>query len=1675
MTDEGHGTENCIASQVVDYWHRTLLEAQESDVRKKTPRIPIPNLGALRHDFSGAGMRVGLARQDPKTQLPEGVIEAINTMLTPPDAAEPGTTSDAPETAAVGPDPDPVATVAATRSTDAPVLVVFARKSAAVARVCCDPSDKSSIEPVFWFEARIDRQGVLHCPEGKTSLPKVPRILMDPQPMFDSDQLRDPIGEFGAWAEQLTVFSDWLDKIDEDVPFSDYASLCINLFENAFGSDELKALKACVVPASGGAATWHLRKAYEKLIAGRRSPLLEKLLAPDTSQSSDVPRVSLIMVAKAGKSADPLNSDQRRALHCLEAMGSNPGLIAVTGPPGTGKTAMLRAMIATRWAKSAVLPTDGSPPAPCPVTVACGATNQSVENVMGTFAGVFGVERTLTRRWLKTKEGKTVDAYSASIPSKTRLADHKKAGYAILNRHEKDSDGRKELKLDGAAATFWDEIGNPKVFLKYHNQIPLARAWVFDLHKTLQKEREYGGLLRRLVTDAMVTTLRKCEESFKHRKAELDEVYAKRKAGQPKTPNEIVPNCAKYLLISARVLSGLLNTGIEGQASQLDALTSAARDKGQDGVLEWLEKNDMNDHVEAVRKALDRAGAATPVEMAELVLDIAVRADLFHLAARLWEARWILARLGHPVSEADGDDFSRLAMLFPCLVSTLHSVPALFDLNRIDLLIVDEAGQAAPELGGAAFALAKQAVVVGDSKQLAPVTQIPPEVDARQMLDRYDPAKVDAWRRRGLDVANGSVMRLAMTGATFSDPKRQGLLLRRHYRCARSIINYCIDLLYHDHDFQDGEVTALELQPQIEDPKRGAWADAWDETKDRPYFQQHFPLPPLGFFQTGSASDEPSKQDSWQNSGEAEALVEWLERHAEALALWISRAEGREVDISEAVAIVTPFRGQADRIRELIEKKLDGQKRFKDPVDRKLSERLIVGTVHKLQGAERPVVLFSGVNKDCSATSKDAKPSEMVFLDRDGGNLLNVAVSRAQKSFILFGHADLFFSAKALALSNDLPTAMLGRHMAGVKRQDPKIGIELTGGRRIGPDCLVAVESQVKAKVIQSFLGRLDYQVFATDGHFRDLGGLGQLSSTTDFSFEWKLRTAASAGGDLERDTLPTTQMLQSVATRLIQTRRLVIATDADAQGEAIAWHLLQVLQKSPYWTHVEEVVRVRFSEITEPAIKAAFANPDKVVRLAADAPAESVLDQRLAAAALAQAVFDNHVGSLYVQNGAGGGGRVQGALLRLLEATLPERPGAAAEQTVEIEASLGDRRVPATLLRRDSVHWTGTPQEADEIRARLATARLAEIERRPITREVAASDKFGTVTALIAASRRLKYSPAVTMAALQELYEHKPSGDDGGSPTDPLPQDLSLDALDPTVPQASRQALAEADEKGIVRLTAEGLALAARIRENDLLDRLATTATTARVERDLKAKSFGSQGVSETYKEILAGWLADLTGAKTAPGDLPDPAGHDTSAALFEAFPPDMVQHPAWDAAIEAPPAASLPPDGPRTSDRGAGAHSALVPLNLDVGPEHESLKAMSKEAQKIYAMLHAMTLASVVVPARLAGERLLFEVEGLPDIAVAIDYLKIVEDGWLEVDPEGRDGLFDDCFEATSWSEGAGAPQLHVLGVRLAGLPSQTVAGLLRFMADHGLGRPSTFATHLTKLMPAGGGDRG
>src|SRR5437899_10048438 len=128
---------------------------------------------------------------------------------------------------------------------------------------------------------------------------------------------------------------------------------------------------------------------------------------------------------------------------------------------------------------------------------------------------------------------------------------------------------------------------------------------------------------------------------------------------------------------------------------------------------------------------------------------------------------------------------------------------------------------------------------------------------------------------------------------------------------------------------------------------------------------------------------------------------------------------------------------------------------------------------------------------------------------------------------------------------------------------------------------LVIVESPAKAKTIERYLGD-DYQVLASYGHVRDLPenpGKNQLGVDVDHNFEPSYEIVA----DRKRQ-------VGAIEKAANKAQTVYLATDLDREGEAIAWHVAEAAGLAP-----EKTRRVTFSEITERAIKDAFAHPRQI------------------------------------------------------------------------------------------------------------------------------------------------------------------------------------------------------------------------------------------------------------------------------------------------------------------------------------------------------------------------------------------------------------------------------------------------------------------------------------------------
>ena len=302
---------------------------------------------------------------------------------------------------------------------------------------------------------------------------------------------------------------------------------------------------------------------------------------------------------------------------------------------------------------------------------------------------------------------------------------------------------------------------------------------------------------------------------------------------------------------------------------------------------------------------------------------------------------------------------------------------------------------------------------------------------------------------------------------------------------------------------------------------------------------------------------------------------------------------------------------------------------------------------------------------------------------------------------------------------------------------------------------LVIVESPGKTKKINEILGS-GYRVRASFGHVRDLpsrapaasGGRGRTGDARGGGGEVPL------GLDIAGGWKPTWEVLASKAGVVAKLKAaaagaetVYLATDLDREGEAIAWHLADLLGGRS-----DRFRRVSFSEITPAAVRAAFAEPRR-------------LDVALVRAQLARRFLDRVVGwqlspllGRRVQYGLSAG-RVQTAALNLLvERDEQIRTFVAAPfWTVEVSLTVEAGADPVVAQLVDDAVKVVRFEERAELDEALALARSAPLRLEGVDRQAATQNPrapFTTSTLQQAASSRLKLSVSDTMASAQRLYE---------------------------------------------------------------------------------------------------------------------------------------------------------------------------------------------------------------------------------------------------------------------------------------------------------------------------------
>lgn len=951
-----------------------------------------------------------------------------------------------------------------------PFVLINARLSKSVSHgVKREAGDIHAGLTVLCIPCLLDRAGALRPDPDRH--PWIPRDLLEPTVKGVSIGQLDHYDQFvSGLLEKATSFDDTLRTAANLFAAVTGAKLCL-LPADPDVADELpdfavegqKVVSAWHgLPYEPPIVARHLIKLYDQIIADApHLPLLDNI-STTVERPSQAPRT----VQEAEQwHADtvghinqhhPLSPSQREAMVELSRLVTGQ-VLAVNGPPGTGKTTLLQSVVAQIWVQAALDQSE------CPLIVVTSTNVKAVENVLDSFAQIG--RDSGHQRWHSYDGG-----FGLFLASRSRETQHPTCtGDAHPYAEYETAEAllvSQQFFLKSASTYFEQKMASVGDVVKLLHQrlrscaerIKIIVAARYEVYRATGQGTGEGAATscRRLLNqyqeqiDAAYNAIRIAEQQLEACNKEIktsDQAYENFRRDIMRAEKDwsdylahsplwldlfsFLPSIKRRRMARDRsfLLSSPLTAELQDRDDKVAELfaflkktamaekSSAHASIGQrrhaieQGKATAVRRRETAEQAKAqIRDAFQRWHDALTDQHSGMLdvsldklndkLDIALRAPMFSLADWYWSGRWLLEvkdRLANSERDTKGrtkleSKYRRFAKLSPCLVSNFHMAPAFFTAwqgtdiplwNAIDLLIVDEAGQVAPDIAAPMFALAKRALVVGDTFQIEPVWNNGEGTDRANavkfgLTTHAHDTGYDTLATAGYTPSSGNLMRIANRSCSVQKyDDMRGLMLTEHRRCVPELVGYCNDLIYSG---------------RLEPKRQGIAAD-------------ERLLPPFGYLNV-SGSDKRSG-GSRHNYDEAQAIVDWLMAHRIRIEAHYAALSGASTPLWKLVGIVTPFSAQAGVIERLLRKAM--------PDVMRKDGKLTVGTVHALQGAERAIVIFSPTYGTAhkGGTFFDQKP-----------NMLNVAVSRAKDSFLVIGNLALFDVKQ-----RSRPSGLLARHL----------------------------------------------------------------------------------------------------------------------------------------------------------------------------------------------------------------------------------------------------------------------------------------------------------------------------------------------------------------------------------------------------------------------------------------------------------------------------------------------------------------------------------------------------------------------------------------------------------------------------------------------------------------------
>lgn len=683
----------------------------------------------------------------------------------------------------------------------------------------------------------------------------------------------------------------------------------------------------------------------------------------------------------------PLSESQREAVNHFENM-QNGDILAVNGPPGTGKTTLLQSIVANMYVSNALKRKDA------PIIVATSTNNQAVTNIIESFGNTQKIGYlNLEDRWINK-----VTSFSTYFPSKQKQKEAEYKNYQYTNNrgdyfinkvdNEKNIEESKITFIENCKKYFNEENNLYGYKELLYNQLIELENIKNNLLSICEEFSKYN--IHKNINEYIIDLKQKINQI----KTEIQEI--KKRYEQWMDYYKKIPSAYKlfqFIKPIKKRISNMLKIFCNENESEfsLDMLTF---EKIESSFLYMIntknneiskinikikEIQDLINKFDLFKKILKtnyniklKDNFISDINGLNNYIDTTIRYIEFWLSVHYYEAEWLENNYGLTDKQKGTtyrnvieNLYKRLAMITPCFVMTFYMLPKQFCVyedykntylyNFIDLLIVDEAGQVSPEIAACSFSLAKKALVVGDIHQIEPVWSINRSLDKSLALQENVIKNVNDFEKLeqlGLTSSSSSVMRVSCKSTKYIKYNNRGLFLSEHRRCLDNIIQYCNELVYN------GKLKPLRGNNILDSNKN---------VKEKI-------LPEIGYYQINTKRSQ-RVGTSRINENEAYQIANWIKLNYRKLQVYYNK--------SDIIGIITPFKEQAMVIKRFLRKTLDAD----------VYKSIVVGTIHTFQGAEKNVIIFSSTyGSDDGCAFINYKKS-----------LMNVAVSRAKDSFLLFG------------------------------------------------------------------------------------------------------------------------------------------------------------------------------------------------------------------------------------------------------------------------------------------------------------------------------------------------------------------------------------------------------------------------------------------------------------------------------------------------------------------------------------------------------------------------------------------------------------------------------------------------------------------------------------------------